>query len=269
VQASAVPFAERSRVRSLSPLMSAGSVPLTRPVPAEPARRRSRLLIGVERRAFFHGCLSLWLGRFCQEYGASVVTDLQAATGATGLDQAVAVIIGVGEPASDADWLGEQISWLRNQRPNLPVALIVDDAYHEGAETLVGRFGLQGYIPTSTSVEVAAAAARLIVAGGSYFPRAARDTRAALPPQPMEAELAPNPPGAAEKLTPREDAVLELLGRGTPNKIIAYRLGISLSTAKVHVHNIIKKLNAHNRTEVALVARQLRHRATPRVEGDA
>ena len=33
-----------------------------------------------------------------------------------------------------------------------------------------------------------------------------------------------------------------------PNKIIAYELGISQSTVKAHLHNIMAKLHAKNRT---------------------
>lgn len=55
-------------------------------------------------------------------------------------------------------------------------------------------------------------------------------------------------------LTARERAVLELLGTGKPNKIIAYKLGMSLSTAKIHVHNIIRKLQVKNRTEAVIAA---------------
>ena len=59
-------------------------------------------------------------------------------------------------------------------------------------------------------------------------------------------------------LTPRELVVMELLAQGTANKIIAYRLGMSQSTVKVHVHNILKKLKVRNRTEAAVTARNMR-----------
>ena len=46
--------------------------------------------------------------------------------------------------------------------------------------------------------------------------------------------------------------MLRSLREGHQNKIIAHRLGISESTVKVHLRNIMKKLNASNRTQVAL-----------------
>jgi hypothetical protein len=39
--------------------------------------------------------------------------------------------------------------------------------------------------------------------------------------------------------------------------IIAYELGMRKSTVKVHVRNIMKKLRATNRTQVAYMAREL------------
>jgi two-component system, NarL family, nitrate/nitrite response regulator NarL len=52
-------------------------------------------------------------------------------------------------------------------------------------------------------------------------------------------------------LTAREREILELVGSGLSNKLIAVRLHISHATAKNHVHNILDKLRLRNRTEVA------------------
>ena len=58
-------------------------------------------------------------------------------------------------------------------------------------------------------------------------------------------------------LTPRELSVIDLLREGKPNKLIAARLDMQESTVKVHVRNILKKLNATNRTHAAFVANRL------------
>lgn len=67
-------------------------------------------------------------------------------------------------------------------------------------------------------------------------------------------ESAPEPrPCAigADILTPREMQVLELVARGAPNKAIAAALSLSEHTVKLHLHNIITKINVGNRTEAA------------------
>jgi DNA-binding NarL/FixJ family response regulator len=58
-------------------------------------------------------------------------------------------------------------------------------------------------------------------------------------------------------LTPRELSVIDLLREGKPNKLIAVQLDMQESTVKVHVSNILKKLNAANRTHAAFVANRL------------
>lgn len=55
----------------------------------------------------------------------------------------------------------------------------------------------------------------------------------------------------AAALTTREVQILDLLCKGTQNKIIADRLHLSENTVKVHVRNIYKKMNVRNRTEAA------------------
>jgi len=55
-------------------------------------------------------------------------------------------------------------------------------------------------------------------------------------------------------LSDRELAVVRAIQQGKPNKIIAYQLGMCESTVKVHVRNVMKKLKARNRTEVAVRA---------------
>lgn len=56
------------------------------------------------------------------------------------------------------------------------------------------------------------------------------------------------------KLTQQEINVLALMTIGATNQEIAQALVISDSTAKFHVGNIIKKLNANNRTHAVYIA---------------
>ena len=58
-------------------------------------------------------------------------------------------------------------------------------------------------------------------------------------------------------LTEKQTAVVRALKQGKPNKIIAYELGMCESTVKVHVRNIMKKLKARNRTQVAYLYESL------------
>jgi two-component system nitrate/nitrite response regulator NarL len=55
-----------------------------------------------------------------------------------------------------------------------------------------------------------------------------------------------------ELLTPREREILECLADGLNNKTIARKLGISDATVKVHVKNVLRKLNLASRLEAAV-----------------
>ncbi len=60
----------------------------------------------------------------------------------------------------------------------------------------------------------------------------------------------PTAGGHSVSLTARELEIVHLLGAGLSNKEIARRLGIALSTAKSHVHNVLQKLSVPRRGQV-------------------
>lgn len=63
------------------------------------------------------------------------------------------------------------------------------------------------------------------------------------------------PKGAAtDQLTSREREILAFLARGASNKAIAQQLGISADTVKLHVRNVLAKLNLSSRVEAAVFA---------------
>jgi len=57
-----------------------------------------------------------------------------------------------------------------------------------------------------------------------------------------------------DQLTPREREILDCLTRGRSNKAIAQELGISIDTVKLHVRNVLTKLNLSSRVEAAVYA---------------
>jgi DNA-binding NarL/FixJ family response regulator len=116
-------------------------------------------------------------------------------------------------------------------------------------------YGVRGYIPTSVEWEVAVAALRLVSAGGTFVPADALRSTASKPGDQPEGERQGRSDGL--DLTPRELSVIDLLREGKPNKLIAARLDMQENTVKVHVRNILKKLNAANRTHAAFVANRL------------
>ena len=68
----------------------------------------------------------------------------------------------------------------------------------------------------------------------------------------VEELLQEDPP--VEKLTPRQEEVLESLSRGLTNKDIARQLGISDRSVDEHVEALLQKIGASNRTEAVVIA---------------
>jgi DNA-binding NarL/FixJ family response regulator len=58
------------------------------------------------------------------------------------------------------------------------------------------------------------------------------------------------------ELSHREVEVLEKIGQGLRNKVIAEQLSLSEKTVKTHVGSILRKLHLNDRTEAALLAQK-------------
>ena len=75
---------------------------------------------------------------------------------------------------------------------------------------------------------------------------------------PEEVAMAGTAPSSLlEPLSERELEVLRLVTAGMSNREIAEELVISTGTAKSHVHHLCGKLGARNRTEAAMMAKEL------------
>jgi DNA-binding NarL/FixJ family response regulator len=100
--------------------------------------------------------------------------------------------------------------------------------------------GASGYLLKGASRTELCEAIRAVHAGRRY-----------VPPDLAERVL-PRPP--SDGLTERELAVLAGIARGLGNKAIGAELGISESTVKGHVNNVLGKLGVTDRTQALVVA---------------
>jgi len=126
-------------------------------------------------------------------------------------------------------------------------------------DSIVAAFksGARGYIPTATTtLDLTVEIIHLVKAGGTFVPISSLSGRTISRPGGAPGEI------ATQEFTVRQKAVLDRLKLGKTNKIIARELKMSESTVKVHIRNIMKKLNATNRTEVASRAHELEVRET-------
>jgi len=129
-------------------------------------------------------------------------------------------------------------------RPNPVVVISASDDLGEILKII--ECGARGYIPHTLNIRMAAEAIALTRAGGIFIPAGS-----VLAKKEALGTNAANSSQAIGLFTPREVKIAEALRRGKANKIIAYEMNLCESTVKVHIRNIMKKLNARNRTEVA------------------
>ena len=124
------------------------------------------------------------------------------------------------------------------------VALISGEAKREIAEQAL-EAGAAGFVPKTLPAKSMINAVRFMAMGEQYAPV---DFMTAV-------EDAPSNP-LAEKLSPRELEVLKGLTEGKSNKEIARDLDITEPTVKLHMKTLFRKVDATNRTQAAMIARE-------------
>jgi DNA-binding NarL/FixJ family response regulator len=111
---------------------------------------------------------------------------------------------------------------------------------------------VRGVLPMDLKLDVWVSVIALLLRGGEYFPKSAlgfdAEKRFSTPTIPLQPKSLGTVENNISQLTQRELQILKLVSSGLQNKLIASTLHLSEHTVKIHVHNIITKLGAHNRT---------------------
>jgi two-component system, NarL family, response regulator LiaR len=140
---------------------------------------------------------------------------------------------------------------MRELRSRVPGARVVVLTSFLDEERLLPalRAGAAGYLLKNVEPRELARSIRLAAAGETLIDPAvaARLVHA----------LGHERPAEHGELTPREQEVLDLIGRGYANKRIALELGIAEKTVKTHVSHVLAKLGVSDRTQAALYAARL------------
>ena len=84
--------------------------------------------------------------------------------------------------------------------------------------------------------------------------RDAREGRGTIDAGAMQSIWSRGQDDVGEHLTPREREVLALIAAGMSNNEIAEKLTLAVGTVRLHVSNILTKLDAPNRTSAAIIA---------------
>jgi DNA-binding NarL/FixJ family response regulator len=127
-----------------------------------------------------------------------------------------------------------------------PILVVADCDDPERARTIL-RSGAKGFLPMTCGLKVLTAALERMRGGGSFVPLVLSESNGSGAAREPESSARP-------ALTRRQRDVLALISEGKSNKLIADALGMSESTVKAHVKQIIRRLHVANRTQAALLA---------------
>lgn len=145
----------------------------------------------------------------------------------------------------------ETLQLLLQDNPDCAVIILtVSEEADELGQAL--RDGARGYLIKNIEGDALAAAIRRAAAGEAVIdPAMTAKLVAQFRAQP---QAAASTPAERDKLTAREREIVQCLAKGESNKEIARHLDVAESTVKIHVQNILKKLNLNSRVQVAVYA---------------
>ncbi len=122
------------------------------------------------------------------------------------------------------------------------------------------RAGASGYLLKNIEAETLVAAIRAAAQGESVVsPQMMGKLLQGVRSEPRASTPAASAASASEldKLSPREREILAFIARGKSNKEIARELDVAESTVKIHVQNLLRKLNLTSRVQAAVLAVEL------------
>lgn len=241
------------------------------------------VIVVCDSRTLRRAEISKFLERWSNDIGADIVeSDLTDFLRLMSCRNCVLCVLNVGGDFDRARI--EPKMKLLSAIPSAPPIVVISDSEELDLGYAVFQHGGSAFIPTTMPPDVALSALSFVLAGGTYFPpqmlcctpsRADQDAKqgkinhvvfpnveptnwprckpdpvtqaTTMPDSLIEDDLSAN-------LTARQMDVLTCLSQGKSNKEIARIIGVSESTVKVHVRQVMKKLSVTNRTQAALAA---------------
>ena len=228
---------------------------------AEPLNgtQEPQVLVIIDHQVLARTCILSILKR---EFTGFDIVEMAQATGLNWLSgrDVRLIALNIADKRITDPLIEDDLALVATICPNAAVAILSNRDDDATASAAMQR-GVRGFFPTSIPMDVAIAGLRLVLAGGVYRPlpiisqneASEISGSTALPVIHVgndATEIIPEKTMA--DLTPRQQQVLAALKLGLPNKLIALKLNLSENTVKMHIHHIMRKCSAHNRTEAVL-----------------
>ena len=144
----------------------------------------------------------------------------------------------------------EIINKIKNLAPNTKIVAISSSEDTRNIKKILSC-GVKGYIPKRSDSNILSGALKLILDGGTYIPPAMLDNGIDY----NGSSHISNP--LKKNLTNRQSQVLDLIAQGKSNKQIAYDMGVSEATVKLHINALLRSLKVNNRTQAVITAQKM------------
>ena len=149
---------------------------------------------------------------------------------------------------SDVNW-NEGIEFLHKKAPDIKiVAFSTCEDVRKIRKIL--DLNIKGYIAKHADAKTIKEALNHILNGETYLP-------SALNKNDNEIIEIPHYKVKIKTLTHRQSQVLDLIAEGKSNKQIAYEMGVSEATVKLHINALLRSLNVNNRTQAVITAQKM------------
>jgi len=133
----------------------------------------------------------------------------------------------------------EVLAAIQREAPSSAVIILSSYGSDRDIRTCL-KAGAAGYLLKDSPRNEIFAAIRSVTEGKDYISRCAKTRMAE--------------PSRLDRLTRRQQDILELVADGFSNEEIAQRLGLTVGTVKAHIHSILSKLNVQNRAAAIAAA---------------
>lgn len=144
----------------------------------------------------------------------------------------------------------ETIKNIQNISPSAKIIAISSSEDVHNIKNILS-LGAKGYIPKRSDSNILSGALKLILDGGTYIPPAMLKTDS------ISKSTSPTLPPLKKNLTNRQSQVLDLIAQGKSNKQIAYDMGVSEATVKLHINALLRSLKVNNRTQAVITAQKM------------
>ncbi len=202
----------------------------------------------ADDHALFRDGLTLQLEKINPEFIILQAANFNQALKFVETDAHISLVV-IDLDMPDMNW-EEALRELKSKAPNAKF-VVVSAGEDNGTIRKSLEMGVNGFINKRSEPEVQQRALQLVLDGGTYLPPSV------LQPSPASVVQDTRHIGLSKTLTHRQNQVLNLVAQGLSNKQIAYEMGVSEATVKLHINALLRSVGATNRTQAVVMAQKM------------